>query len=202
MSEVPLEVVQHSSCALALERFIMLAQLLATFVAAALARPSTYADSPRVIAFDESDLDPVADGRDLAPTAFARGTPTLQRRGYNATRVSGNGLPVGPKSCPGAPIEPPIPFASDRATVNIYYSSEDNGTNCAYVENKTGESQFMYVKIFSASDPESYSWDLGYEYARFAGSVSVKNMSGDCLGLVANFDGRWWYSPQNFHCGA
>lgn len=185
----------------------MLPPLVLAFSAAViLAGPSAYAAAPiaidkRAPGLRQRDVAPELDGRVVADTIHPGGT-TLQRRAYNVTKVSGNGRPVGTKSCPGTPITTPIPIASDRATVNIYYSTKDNGTNCAYLENKTPEPQFMYIKLYSVSDPESFSSDMGYEYARFAGSVSVTNMSGSCIGMDVNFDGRWWHAPENFHCGA
>lgn len=187
----------------------MLPALALTFSAAvALAGASVHSYSTPAIAIDERalnlpqrDLTPELDRRDTTGTIHP-GATILHRRAYNVTKVSGNGRPVGTKSCPGTPITTPIPIASDRATVNIYYSTKDNGTNCAYLENQTAEPQFMYIKLYSVSDPESFSSDMGYEYARFAGSVTVTNMSGSCIGMDVNFDGRWWHAPENFHCGA
>lgn len=152
---------------------------------------------------DVAALSPAAKHpEDIEPGPFelaARALALVTRAGrasFNGTRGTGT---VGNHSCPGNLVESPIRVFNDKAMIYLYYSGNDNGTNCAFVDNKVGDYMPMLV-LLAPPNATSFAFDAG-DYSEFAGSVRVTQMSEQCVRLYVNVNGEAWQSPEDFHCG-
>lgn len=194
----------------------MLHKLLITFFAiVALASPVIHIDEERAIKGIDSarGLDERGHNTELRAREPDPNDPWVPGYDWHDDDHGGDGLKIGGHSCPGKLVDGPIKFADGRCSIYLFYSTQDGGTNCAYIENETGVEMEMYISLYKRDDLKSESWDHGLDYKDYAGSARVKDMSGECVGLDAvcsywsgrNILSDWWGSAQKFprgwHCG-
>lgn len=105
----------------------------------------------------------------------------------------GNGYVTG--YCPGSPIDSGdntrLYDSSGRvhptATIRLYYSTLNGGTNCAMVFDNEAGSHAMLAHIADNKVQESFATDSG-TFSTYAGGVAITHMNHSCVAWSGTID--------------